>query len=133
MKTLSLKVLGCAAVSTLLTITRAQTADDAQAVPPPDTSVQAQGQQGDMAPQTGIGQPNVIIVPVQADTMDVGTNFNVDTGGNAAPPTTGSSIQRFQVLPPNQPRGTGGQNQYNQGRNNFDRGNRGRGFNRGDS
>jgi hypothetical protein len=132
MKTLSLKILGCAAVSTLLTITRAQNADDAQAVPPPDTSVQAQGQQGDMPQQNGIGQPNVIIVPVQADTMDIGTNFNVDTGGNAAPPTTGSSIQRFQVLPPNQPR-QGGQNQYNQGRNNFDRGNRGnRGFTRGD-
>ena len=40
MKTLSLKILGCAAVFAALTITRAQTSDDLQNVPPPDTNVQ---------------------------------------------------------------------------------------------
>jgi uncharacterized membrane protein YgcG len=120
MKTLTLKIIGCAAATALLTIARAQTADDAQAVPPPDTSVQtgAQGQQGDMPAQNGVAQPNVIIVPVQADTAEAGTNFNVDTGANAEPPAGGATMpQNFQV----QPGRTG--NQY-QGRNNNDRGNR---------
>lgn len=55
MKTLTLKVLGCAAALSLLTNTRAQ--DDAQAVPPPDTNAQPTE-----------AQPNVIVVPVPSDT-----------------------------------------------------------------
>ena len=43
MKTLNFKVLGCAAVCALLTIARAQPADDAQAVPPPDNGAPSPG------------------------------------------------------------------------------------------
>ena len=69
MKTLTLKVLGCAAAMALLTNTRAQ--DDAQAVPPPDTNV---------PPAESVpAQPAVVVVPVQTDTAGSNGDANVQT------------------------------------------------------
>jgi hypothetical protein len=134
MKTSSLKVLGCAAVFAVLTITRAQTFDDGQAVPPPDTSVQQGGaQQTDNAvnvqavpqPQTDV-TPNVMIVPVPTEMMEAGTNFNVTPGANPAQPASGSAVQRMQVLPPQGRTGSGNQFQGRNNNNNNDRGGRNR-------
>ena len=107
MKTLSLKILGCAAVFALLTITRAQTSDDAQNVPPPEANVPPPD-----------AAPNVIVVPMPAEAADT----NVGAGMDGAPPEGGPDMQPMQ---PNQSRGPGNSNQFG-GRNNFDRG-RGRG------
>jgi hypothetical protein len=88
MKTLSLKVLGCAAALALLTNTRAQ--DDAQAVPPPDTNAQP------------TEAPAVIQMPVQADGAGSNAQMNVD-----APADNGPGTQPMQNNPPNQFRGQG--------------------------
>jgi hypothetical protein len=115
MKTLSLKVLGCAAVFVLLTVAQAQTSDDAQTVPPPDTNVPppdtaAQGQNE--------ATPNVIVVPVPADMLET----NTDAGMNGAPPPGGVNTQPMQNAQSNGP----AQNQYqnrnaDRGRGRFDR------------
>ena len=68
MKTLSLKVLGCAAVCGLLTITRAQTADDAPPGPPDNMMPPADAAMM-VSPDGG---PGVIVVPMQADMTDAG-------------------------------------------------------------
>jgi len=118
MKTSSLKILGCAAALALLTTTRAQTSDDVQLVPPPDTNAQAdapvqQTQQVDV-------QPNVIVVPMQAEALDT----NADAANaelNAQQLQQIQQIQQMQQMQngqgvqPNQSRG---QNNFNQGRNN---------------
>jgi len=115
MKTLSLKVLGCAAALSLLTITRAQTSDDAQAVPPPDTNTQSQTDTA--APAQQEVPPPVIVMPVQTDNS-ADANGNVEQPDNnaqdaqsmqGAPP-----VQNMQPTPgaqPNQFR-SNGQNQY---------------------
>jgi hypothetical protein len=103
MKTLSLKVLGCAAALALLTNTRAQ--DDTQAVPPPDTNA-----------QPAEAQPDVVM-PVQSDVQGSNGQLNVE-----APPDNGPETQPAQNYQPNQFRGQG-----RNGINNFN--NRGRGFN----
>ncbi len=129
MKTSSMKILGCAAVCALLTVTRAQTPDDAQAVPQPDavpqqdTAVQQQGQPDGTAPQNGM-PPNVIVVPVPTEAVQTdmaGTNFQ--TGNMNTQP--GGPATTYRVI--------GGSNQNQNGRNgnynNFgrdrNRGNRG--------
>lgn len=114
MKTLSLKVLGCAAVFALLTVTRAQTSDDSQPVPQPDNT-----------PPPDAAAPNVIVVPMPVEAVDT----NADSGMDQAPPAPGQGNQPGQTLQPMTPN-TGQSNQY-QGRN-FDR-NRGRGGDRRDS
>jgi hypothetical protein len=109
MKTLSLKVLGCAAAMALLTNTRAQ--DDVQAVPPPDTNVQS----ADTAPAQQ-QQPPVIIMQVPAE-------GNGNEGGNVeAPPENGPGNQPIQSQPMQnsqsnqQFRGSqDGQNRFNNG------------------
>jgi len=102
MKTLSLKVLGCAAALTLLTNTRAQ--DDTQAVPPPDTNA-----------QPAEAQP-AVVMPVQNDAQGSNGQLNVE-----APPDNGPETQPAQNYQPNQFRGRNGVNNFNN-----DRGNRGR-------
>src|SRR5262245_40957808 len=105
MKTLSLKVLGCAAACAVLTTTRAQTADDMQAVPPPDNSVQVpqaaipvqQGGDG-LQPQVDV-QPNVIVVPMPTEGGDAGANFNAVQGTNGA--SEGGPNTTYRVVPSN--------------------------------
>jgi len=130
MKTLSLKVLGCAAAMALLTNARAQ--DDVQAVPPPDTNVEA-----DAAPAQQQAPPPVVIMQVPAEGA---TNGDAN---NEAPPDNEPGMQPMQAQPaqnaqPNQFRynqAQGGQNRFTNG-NNYDRGGRIRGNggfgNRGD-
>ena len=130
MKTLSLKVLGCAAAMALLTNARAQ--DDVQAVPPPDTNVEA-----DAAPAQQQAPPPVVIMQVPAEGA---TNGDAN---NEAPPDNEPGMQPMQAQPaqnaqPNQFRynqAQGGQNRFTNG-NNYDRGGRTRGNsgfgNRGD-
>ena len=163
MKTLSLKVLGCAAAMSLLTITRAQTSDDAQAVPPPDTSAQQSTDTGAPA-QQGQQMAPVIVMPVQnnnggdanVEQQDNGQNAN---GQNAQPDNGNGTIvirslqsaqpgqfqsnQMQQGQPnqyqPNQYRNGGNQyqnggGQFNNGQNQLNnRGFRNRGFNGGQS
>jgi hypothetical protein len=120
MKTLTLKVLGCAAALALLTNTRAQ--DDTQAVPPPDTNVQAT----DTAP----AQQQVIIMQVPAEGMGSNAEMNVEeqpgNGGGMQPMQNSQPMQNTQQ---NQQfrGGQGGQNRFNSN-SNSDRGGR---FNRG--
>ena len=125
MKTSSMKILGCAAVCALLTITRAQTPDDAQPVPPPDTSVQQQGQPDGTAPQPGI-RPNVIVVPVPTEAIQpdmTGTNF--DSGNMSAQPGPSGPPTTYRVIGgSNQPQG-GRNNNYNNYSRDRNRGNRG--------
>ena len=109
MKTLSLKILGCAAVFALLTITQAQTSDDAQAVPPPDTNVPPP----DAAPN--------VVVPMATE---LAPGINADASLDGAPPEGAPNLQPMQSIQPNQSNSPGNSNQF-QGRNNFDR--RGRG------
>src|SRR3569833_4057182 len=118
MKTLSLKVLGCAAALALLTNARAQ--DDVQAVPPPDTNVEA-----DAAPAQQQAPPPVIIMQVPAEGA---TNGDAN---NEAPPDNEPGMQPLQSQPaqnaqPNQFRynqAQGGQNRFTNG-SNYDRGGR---------
>ncbi len=134
MKTLSLKILGCTAALSLLTTTRAQNADDAQAVPPPDTSAQ---QQTDTA-APALQQAPVIVMPVQTDNSgDV--NGNGNGNGNVEQPANGQTMQPMQGAQPMQ--GTqpnqfrsNGQNQFQNRFNNNNNGNGRNGrFNRGDN
>src|SRR5947209_7558414 len=111
MKTLTLKVLGCAATLALLTVTRAQNADDGQAVPPPDTTTPPAEVVTPAQPQQDT--PPVIVVPVPAEMLDTNSGGNA----NGAPPDTGPNPQPMQNAQPNQFRGNNGQNQY-QGRGN---------------
>src|SRR4051812_45658415 len=108
MKTLSLKVLGCAAALALLTNTRAQ--DDAQAVPPPDANAQP------------TEAPAVIVMPVQADGAS-NAQMNVD-----APPDNGPDTQQMQNNP-NQFRGQGQNRTFTNDRNNRVRGTQRNGIN----
>jgi hypothetical protein len=121
MKTLSLKVLGCAAAVALLTNARAQ--DDVQAVPPPDTNVQAT----DTAPGQQQQVPPVVIMQVPAEAVN-------GEGNNDAQPDNGPGAQPAQNNQPNQPFRNNQGNRYGNGGNggfNNDRGNRGnRGFGR---
>ena len=143
MKTLSLKILGCTAALSLLTTTRAQNADDAQAVPPPDTSVQQQTDTVMPAQQ----QAPVIVMPVQTDNGgDANGNGNGNGNGNVEQPANGQTMQPMQNMQtmqgaqpmqgtqPNQFR-SNGQNQFqNRFNNNNNNGNGRNGrFNRGDN
>ena len=122
MKTLSLKVLGCAAVLALLTVARAQTPDDAQAVPPPDTSVPPQD---NAAPPQNDAQPNVIVVPMPADMLDTNSDAGVNTAplpGSNNTPMQPNQMQPGQMQSGQMTRPTN-QNQYQ---------NQNRGFNRRD-
>jgi hypothetical protein len=119
MKTLSLKILGCAAALALLTTTRAQTADDVQTVPPPDTNVpppETSAQQADT-------QPNVIVVPMPTEALDTNADAGLNGSAGGAP-----NLQPMQNGQPGQPgqlnqfRGSSNSNQYQGGRN-FDRNN----------
>ena len=111
MKTLSLKILGCAAVFALLTITRAQTSDDAQNVPPPDTNVPPpeSATAADAAP--------VVVVPMATEPAP---GINADASLDGAPPEGAPDMQPVQTIQPSQSNGSGNSNQF-QGRNNFDR------------
>lgn len=109
-------VLGCAAVFALLTVTRAQTPDDAQAVPPPDTNVPPPDTT--TAPVQTDVQPNVIVVPMPAEMLDT----NADTSANAPIPPGGNAMQPGQMqMQQGQISRPTNQNQY-QNRGNLDRG-----------
>ncbi len=125
MKTLSLKVLGCAAALTLLTNARAQ--DDVQAVPPPDTNAQAT----DTAPAQQQTAPPVVILQVPANGAANGGGNNDAQPDNGA----GAQSQTIQNNQPNQPnqqfrynqggQNQGGSNRFNGGRTRGNFGNRG--------
>jgi hypothetical protein len=132
MKTLSLKVLGCAAAVALLTNARAQ--DDVQAVPPPDTNVQST----DTAPAQQQTAPPVVILQVPAEGATNGGENNDQQPDNGP----GAQSQTIENNQPNQQyrynqggQNQGGQNRFNNGGLNNDRGGRNRGNfgNRGDA
>src|SRR5690348_3601413 len=105
MKTLSLKILGLAVVFSLLTITRAQTPDDAQTAPP----VEAGGTQPAVPPPAENEQPpNVVVVPVPAEMLDTNSDSGmIDSNAdmNGAPPPAGPNGQPGPVASPTQNNG----------------------------